>query len=69
MLIFTACGDSNSPPVPDVTPIIYFHGGAGSAAQFETQAMRFTSNGYPQSHLAVFEYSTAEPVPDKEAIR
>ena len=28
-------------------PIVFVHGGAGSAAQFETQAMRFASNGYP----------------------
>lgn len=28
-------------------PIVFVHGGAGSAAQYETQAMRFASNGYP----------------------
>lgn len=28
-------------------PIVFVHGGAGSAAQYETQAMRFSSNGYP----------------------
>jgi hypothetical protein len=55
-------------PPPNIRPIIYFHGAAGSAAQFETQAMRFMSNGYPSNYLAAFEYSTAEPVADMEAM-
>jgi pimeloyl-ACP methyl ester carboxylesterase len=41
-----------------VRPLIFVHGGAGSGAQFETQAMRFTSNGYPQDRLAVHEYDS-----------
>jgi pimeloyl-ACP methyl ester carboxylesterase len=44
---------------PQVLPLIFVHGQSGSAQQFETQAMRFTSNGYPQSMLFAFEYSTA----------
>jgi hypothetical protein len=28
-------------------PIVFVHGGAGSAAQYEVQAMRFASNNYP----------------------
>lgn len=51
-----------------IRPVIYFHGGFGSASQFQTQAQRFASNGYPENHLAVFEYNTAEAVPDKDAM-
>lgn len=40
-------------------PIIFVHGSSGSGAQFESQAMRFTSNGYPQSHIFVHEYDTS----------
>jgi hypothetical protein len=40
-------------------PIIFVHGGAGSGAQFESQAMRFTSNGYPQKYIAVLEYDSS----------
>ena len=40
-------------------PIIFVHGQSGSAQQFETQAMRFTSNGYPQGLLFAFEYDTS----------
>jgi hypothetical protein len=34
-------------PTEGRLPIVYVHGGAGSAAQYETQAMRWASNHYP----------------------
>lgn len=40
-------------------PIIFVHGGSGSGAQFESQAMRFHSNGYPQTHIRVLEYDSS----------
>jgi len=43
----------------DVLPVLFIHGGAGSASQFESQAQRFRANGYPLGHLAVYEYNTA----------
>jgi pimeloyl-ACP methyl ester carboxylesterase len=46
------------PCLPKANPILFVHGGSGSGAQFETQAMRFTSNGYPQDHIAVVEYDS-----------
>jgi pimeloyl-ACP methyl ester carboxylesterase len=42
-------------------PIVFVHGNSGSAQQYETQAMRFTSNGYPQQLLYAFEYDTSVP--------
>jgi hypothetical protein len=42
----------------DPTPIIFVHGGAGSGAQFESQALRFTSNGYPSRYVRVLEYDS-----------
>ncbi len=44
---------------PPLNPIIFVHGGSGSGAQFESQAMRFTSNGYPHRHIAVLEYDSS----------
>ncbi|MEM3512085.1 MAG: alpha/beta fold hydrolase [Candidatus Jordarchaeales archaeon] len=44
---------------PEIRPIVFVHGGAGSAQQFESQAMRFTSNGYPPEYLKVFEYDSS----------
>ncbi len=39
-------------------PIVFVHGGAGSLDQFETQALRFVSNGYPADHISGFEYDS-----------
>ncbi len=47
---------------PAELPIVFVHGQSGSAQQFETQAMRFTSNGYPQELLFAFEYDTSLPI-------
>jgi len=46
------------PPPPNVGPIVFVHGGAGSAQQFESQAMRFASNGWPQDLMFAFEYDS-----------
>jgi len=43
----------------DINPIIFVHGGSGSGAQFESQAMRFVSNGYPSSFIRVLEYDSS----------
>ena len=43
-------------------PIVFVHGGAGSAAQYHTQAMRFTSNGYPAELLSALEYDGGDVV-------
>jgi len=47
--------NKGDPPVP----VIFVHGNSGSAQQFETNAMRFTSNGYPHSRLYAYEYDTS----------
>jgi pimeloyl-ACP methyl ester carboxylesterase len=39
-------------------PVIFVHGSSGSASQFESQAMRFASNGYPRTHLHAHEYDS-----------
>jgi len=41
-----------------IKPIIFVHGSAGSAQQFESQAMRFASNGWPVDLLFAFEYDS-----------
>ena len=44
-----------------VRPLVFVHGGAGSAAQYMSQAMRFASNGYPQDYIYAFEYPGVAP--------
>jgi hypothetical protein len=39
--------------------VIFVHGFDGSGAQFESQQLRLTSNGYPGGYIAVFEYDSA----------
>jgi pimeloyl-ACP methyl ester carboxylesterase len=39
-------------------PIIFVHGGAGSGGQFETQAKRFASNGYPATYIETNDYDS-----------
>jgi hypothetical protein len=41
------------------TPAIFVHGQSGSAQQFETNAMRLTSNGFPQNRIFAYEYNTS----------
>jgi pimeloyl-ACP methyl ester carboxylesterase len=45
-----------------LTPMIFVHGGSGSAAQFESQQQRLTSNGYPQRFIKALEYDTLTPI-------
>jgi pimeloyl-ACP methyl ester carboxylesterase len=39
-------------------PVVFVHGGSGSGAQFESQALRLTGNGYPMDRIAVHEYDS-----------
>jgi len=44
----------------NIKPIVFVHGYAGSASQFESQAMRFTTNGYPAKYITAYEYDTSK---------
>jgi pimeloyl-ACP methyl ester carboxylesterase len=47
--------------------VIFVHGFSGSGAQFESQKLRFTSNGYPDNYVTVLEYdSTTATTPQAE---
>ena len=59
LALVTGCSDSDGGPAQERLPVVFVHGQFGSAQQFETQAMRFTSNGYPQDLLYAFEYDTS----------
>ncbi|MEU8015630.1 alpha/beta hydrolase [Micromonospora parva] len=43
---------------PTYRPVIFIHGSAGSAAQFESQAKRLASNGYPIDIIEAHEYDS-----------
>jgi pimeloyl-ACP methyl ester carboxylesterase len=53
-VIFSGNNPSSPAAAEEPTlPIVFVHGGAGSGAQYETQAMRFASNGYPNVVRAI----------------
>src|SRR5262245_65635395 len=43
---------------PERRPVIFVHGSAGSALQYETQAKRFASNGYPEDFIEAHDYDS-----------
>jgi pimeloyl-ACP methyl ester carboxylesterase len=51
----TAAQDATSDAV---RPMIFVHGGFGSGQQFEAQALRFASNGYPAELIEMFEHDS-----------
>lgn len=61
----TAAGDAGvddpaplDPTLPDevALPIVFVHGFAGSAQQFESQAMRFVANGYAPERIVAYDH-------------
>ena len=49
------------PPLSDevALPIVFVHGFAGSAQQYESQAMRFVANGYPPDRIVAYDHDGA----------
>jgi uncharacterized repeat protein (TIGR01451 family) len=52
----------------DHNPMIFVHGFVGSGAQFESQKMRFTSQGYPDDYVTVFEYDSTVGIEVREQL-
>ncbi|HEX7133982.1 MAG TPA: alpha/beta fold hydrolase [Iamia sp.] len=54
-------GTDPLPPLPEdvALPIVFVHGFAGSAQQYESQAMRFVANGYPQERIIAYDHDGA----------
>ena len=48
--------------------IIFVHGIEGSGAQFESQALRFTSNGYSPAWIDEVDYNSTRAVGDKSQV-
>ncbi len=56
-----ATGADPRPALDDnvALPIVFVHGFAGSAQQYESQAMRFAANGYPQDRIVGYDHDGA----------
>ena len=49
-------------------PILFVHGIEGSGSQFESQKMRFMSNGYPEAWVDELDYNSTRAVGDKSEV-
>jgi pimeloyl-ACP methyl ester carboxylesterase len=54
----TAPGPAGAQSGGDPLPMIFVHGFMGSGQQFEAQALRFASNGYPDELIEMFEHDS-----------
>src|SRR4051794_18839627 len=49
-------------------PILFVHGIEGTGAQFESQALRFTTNGYPHGWIDEVDYDSTRATGDKSEV-
>lgn len=56
------------PDRPAFRPVVFVHGSAGSALQFETQAKRLASNGYPADIIEAHDYDSTFTVETAEQV-
>jgi pimeloyl-ACP methyl ester carboxylesterase len=70
-LLFAAPGAAARPqaqPSFKQNPVLFVHGIEGTGAQFESQKMRFMSNGYPQGWFDEVDYNSTRAVADETEV-
>jgi pimeloyl-ACP methyl ester carboxylesterase len=68
LVVPAAPGKSKALSFFEQNPILFVHGIEGSGAQFESQKMRFMSNGYPASWFDEVDYNSTRAVADKSEV-
>ncbi|MFB4312729.1 alpha/beta hydrolase [Actinomadura sp. 21ATH] len=58
LLVLTAVAPVAAAPPGRVRPVVFVHGFSGSGQQFETQARRLASNGFPAGLIEAHEYDS-----------
>lgn len=53
---------------PRLLPVLFVHGLEGTGAQFESQALRFTSNGYPAGWIDEVDYDSTSAIADQSQV-
>ena len=66
-LLLVVSGAHAQSPYPQ-NPVLFVHGIEGSGAQFESQKLRFTSNGYPERWIDAVDYDSTRAVGDKSQV-
>jgi pimeloyl-ACP methyl ester carboxylesterase len=54
--------------IPGTHPVVFVHGGSGSGSQFESQAQRFESNGYPADYIYAVDYDSTFSVETRQDV-
>src|SRR3954452_18568289 len=67
MLLLFAASTAQAKPF-NQDPILFVHGIEGTGAQFESQKMRFMSNGYPNPWIDEVDYNSTRAVADKSEV-
>lgn len=57
IMVFGGC-DPDPEPEEGMRPIVFVHGMAGSGDQFQAQALRFASSGYPDNYFAALDHNS-----------
>src|SRR5215207_2827353 len=68
VLLVAAPAANAKPKAFSQNPILFVHGIEGSGAQFESQNMRFMSNGYSEAWLDEVDYNSTRAVADKSEV-
>ncbi|MEU5658578.1 hypothetical protein ABZ802_23585 [Streptomyces sp. NPDC047737] len=64
LALLAAPAHATTAPRTGVNPVIFVHGQEGSAQQWQSQAKRFSGNGYRDDQLYVHEYDTSVATDD-----
>ena len=67
--VLVAAPGAAAQPGFDQNPILFVHGIEGTGAQFESQKMRFMSNGYPERWIDTVDYDSTRAAGDKSEVR
>ena len=70
MALLLACAQTAAaaPESFGQNPVLFVHGIEGSGSQFESQKMRFMSNGYPEAWVDEVDYNSTRAVGDKSEV-
>src|SRR5213083_3143659 len=68
VLVFSGASAADAASSFRQNPIVFVHGVEGSGAQFESQKMRFMSNGYPERWIDEVDYNSTRAVADKSEV-
>src|SRR5881398_4213124 len=68
VLVFSGASAADAASSFRQNPIVFVHGIEGSGAQFESQKMRFMSNGYPEAWVDEVDYNSTRAAGDKSEV-